>query len=304
MNRRNIGLFLASLLVAIALYIQVQPLATTERELEFTAPLELNALPPTLAVLNPPASVRLLATGTPEELRSFDSSNFKAVLNLATAKAGTGRFVVQVNSSSPVNLRVTPRDAQVTLNIEIRTDKKIPVDFETAGNLPNMFTFSGATLAPESVTVTGPESLVNRVDRVRVVFNLALAKPQGAYQVEVEALDKEDRPVPDVMLEPKSVTVSPALASAPVGKVILINLNAVGSPAPGYRIASYTITPNSVGVSGDPTQLAMFTTLETEEVDISGINRSRTIKVKLKVPEGVQPSAEEVTVNIEVERAR
>jgi len=304
MNRSNIGLFLASLLVAVALYIQVQPLATTERELEFTAPLVLNDLPDQLAVTDVPASVRLLATGTPEELREFDTSTVRASLNLASAKPGPGRYVVQVTFSEPTNLRVIPRDTNVQLIIEQRTERRIPVDFESIGTLPNLYTFSGATLQPESVTVSGPESMVSRVVRARVILNLSNARPQGAYQLEVEALGEDDRPVPNVVVSPIAVTVSPAIASAPVGKQVLINLNLKGPPANGYRIANYSVMPNSVNVTGDPSALAMFNVVETRAFDISGATSDRTGEVDLVLPNGVEATLTKVRVTVNIERAR
>lgn len=304
MNRSNIGLFLASLLVAVALYVQVQPLVRTERELEFSAPLVLNGLPDHLAVAEVPASVRLLATGTPEELREFDTSTVRASLNLASAKPGPGRYVVQVTFSEPTNLRVIPRDPSIQLVIEKKTERRIPVDLESIGTLPNLYTFSGATLQPESVTVSGPESTVSRVDRARVILNLSNARPQGAYQLEVEALGEDGRPVPNVVVNPISVTVSPAIASAPVGKQVLINVNLKGRPTNGFRIANYSVMPNSVNVTGDPSVLAMFNVVETKPFDISGATTDRTGEVELDLPSGVEANVNKVKVTINIERAR
>jgi hypothetical protein len=66
-RRSEAWLLIASLLVALGLYLQVQPGDKIEREREFSVPLQVVGLEPKFAAREVPSSVLLLATGTEEE---------------------------------------------------------------------------------------------------------------------------------------------------------------------------------------------------------------------------------------------
>ena len=128
MRRSEAWLLIASLLVALGLYLQVQPGDKIEREREFSVPLQVVGLEPKFAAREVPSSVLLLATGTEEELRVFDTRQVEASVSMTRAVPGEGEYAVRLNVPTRANVRVTARDPVIRITVEERTVKRIDVE--------------------------------------------------------------------------------------------------------------------------------------------------------------------------------
>lgn len=299
MRREDVWLFIVSVLVSIGIFIQVDPLSAQDRERELTVPLELRGLS---AVLNAeaPNTVRVIANGTTNELNQLNAGAIKAFINLDNARAGTANYNVMIAVPAGANVRIVPVNSKVKVTLAPKLQKVVTVFLETTGVLQGDYVYGGASYTPETVTVIGSQEFVDKVVSVRALLNLSEVGPKSPITVDLDALDSEGKPVPNITIEPEQVSVSPALDSAPAGKRVTVTVVPSGRLPFGYEVVSYTIQPEFVVVTGSADVLAKFITLSTEPIDISQFKESTQVSARLVLPEGVRASVESVTVNLDV----
>lgn len=300
-RREDVLMFTVSVFIAVGLWVQVQPLFEPKKEREFEVPFEITNLSPNLVVSRPPSRVRVVASGTAAQLDRLDTRSISAFADLSRASRGSQNLVVQISAPPSLSVALKPRSTTVELDVDRLGRTETDVEFEPTGLPPGGLIFGGATILPDVVTVVGPESLLPKVARVRVLLDLTAVRPGAPLALNTEVLDSENRPLTDLRTEPPTVTVSPAVAAAPTSKRLLIMPDWKGQPAFGYRVSGYEIRPIQVLVRGESRDLAALSTIDTAPIDITGIDKDREFKVRLDLPSGVRsPGVSEVTVTVRV----
>ena len=89
--------------------------------------------------------------------------------------------------------------------------------------------------------------------------------------------------------------VTPIVTAAPSDRSALVSPTIVGQPAAGYLPMPYDIVPSTVTLTGDPAILVGTTVLHTEPIDVNGLTRDRSFKVRLLVPIKLHASPQTVT---------
>ncbi len=305
MKLENILIFIASLIISILLWLQIQPLNDPSRERELQVRLEIRDLPDALVLLQPPESVTVVASGTKEQLDQLQSDSVMAYIDLSAAQIGERNYTVQVQGPLNSGVKFNVKRSLLQLTVEKLVEDQRVVTLETTGLPPNDLVYDGATIQPDVVTIEGPESRVAAVHSVRAIFDLGRAAPRSDFTVEVEPLDKDGKPLPQVICIPSSVTISPAVAAAPPSRRIWISPTIVGQPAFGFRIVRTEVRPQQVELSGQAGVLQRVTSVETDPIDVEGINETRTVSAKLRVPDGLSATtSQEIQVTIYVEADR
>ncbi len=303
-KREDMLLFAAALAISVALFVQLQSGFVPDKERELDVPLTFSNRPEDMTVLQAPRTVRVLASGTQQVLDTIDSSRIRAFVDLNEAKPGVGRYRIEVTGPFRRGLTLTPVVGNAEIRLEAILKKEFEVELETSGTPPDGIAFTGATVFPSTVSVSGPESIVPQVLSVRAVFDLQNLEPNQTVEVELQALGAEGRPVPLVTLDPLRVQVSPAVEVGVSRRRLLVTPIFEGQPAVGSRVTGYSVTPNQVEVSGDSAEVSGVTTIDTEPIDLGAISTSRTFRVRLRVPNGLSLSGQnEVTVIVRVARS-
>ena len=65
----------------------------------------------------------------------------------------------------------------------------------------------------------------------------------------------------------------------------------------GFRVESYTVVPNQIDVTGESQDVSKVTTVDTDPIDLSSLRSSRTVSVRIRLPNGVSALGSE-TVNV------
>lgn len=302
-KQENILLFTAALAISLALFMYLQVGLIPDRERELEVPLEFTNQSEDIIVLQVPNKVKVTATGTQQTLDGLDASKIQALVDLAGAPIGDGRFRVEVTGPITPGLLLSPVRGFVDMRIEARVRAVLPIDLVTVGVPPESFTFDGATLLPPSVEISGMQSVVSDVTTVRAVLDLSQVLPNKMLEIELEALNEAGRPVPLIEFSPESVKVSPAVSIGPSMRRLLVTPVFKNQPSFGYRVVGYTVTPNQVEATGSSMSLARVTTVQTEAIDLAQLSRDTTFIVPLLQPGGLTiTGAREVRVRVRVER--
>jgi YbbR domain-containing protein len=225
---------LLALLIVTVIWLSVAGQTRTGAPIKIhNLDVTLEKVPPNLAVIGTdPPQVNVTIEGPDDQLRELrfevatQSSDLGAFADLSNLKEGLQKAPLTVRGL-PDGLRlakVEPDKVQVTLDL-IRS-KDVPVEPRFAGSLPDGFKLAGARVDPDVVTVTGPESVVNKIEKVTTT-TVSLNNQTKTFHEDVDVIATDNvfvptRPTVHVTIEEnvgtKSFTVPVAVEGGAGGE--------------------------------------------------------------------------------------
>ena len=234
--------------------------------------------------------IRYTSIGAASALASTDS--FQATIDLANVdpNAGPTYVAIEVESVDPRFQVVDfePKGVLVTLD-PVKSRSGIPVKV-IQGEIPSGLDVRPAVVTPETVTVRGLASVVDRVAEVQanvVIEPSGLDIDRDVELIPVDALG--DRLTP-VDVSPTTAHVKIAVFSNLESRPLPVTPVLSGTPATGYQVTAITVEPLLVSVEGDADAILGLTQADTETIQISGATQDVVKDVGLSLPEGVQPA--------------
>jgi YbbR domain-containing protein len=299
----NWPLAIACLLLSCMLWALNYPQAVTEGRRELNAEVFTEGLPAGMTITSMPNTIAVTAQGSSERLDQIDPSQLRAVVQLSNATPG--RKAYRVTFYPPHYKEFFAwRPVTVPITIEALSSRTMPVEVETYGQMKDPAIALDETLVnPQTVTVTGPKSVVEELARARAVFDLTnvdLTNKEDQPPVGVEVLLPNGTVPQNVKLEvrPMLVRVTPVLTAAPQQKTVFVNPILEGSPFEGYISAGYQITPNNITLRGPSRAMASVTQIATEPINLAGVKQTTDFIVNLVVPRGLTADRRRVTVRV------
>lgn len=285
---KNVLAFVTSLVIAIILWLNVQPLYDPDKEREIPVKLELRDMPDGLIAVTFPDTITVVASGMASELGGVTAKDFVAFVDMKNAKPGFLEFPISVSSPARASYQVHATRNRVKIEIQRLASDQRSVELEPTGLPPANYIYDGASIVPSSVQISGPEENLALVKRVRVLFDLSKIGPKSDFTLSVETLDEKGLPVPMVKSDPATVTISPAVASAPTSKRVLITPVFKGQPQFGYKVVSYELKPNQLELSGGSAELGAVSSLETVPIDLSDLTADTIQTIEVPLPAGLK----------------
>jgi YbbR domain-containing protein len=231
------------------------------------------------------------------------NSSFLATVDLANLAGKTGIFSVRIDVSSPDPrikvLSYEPNFAQIEID-KLDTRSGIPVSV-VHGPVPDGLTLGTTTVAPSTVTVSGASSLVSQVVSVRADVIIQTTGINVDQDVRLQPVDQLGNPVRPLEVTPPTARVTIPVFSDQQSRTLPVNPIITGTPAAGFEVASVSVDPQVVLVTGDADQLAQLTAADTVPIPMTGVSSNETVTVKLALPTGVVQVADSpVSVTVKV----
>jgi YbbR domain-containing protein len=184
---RNWGLKLFSFLIALVLWITLIPDDKIFDEKILTVRLDVHNIPPGVALVEkPPPTLNVIIRAPKRLINRFTPANVNAVLDLRGARIEVQDYLlsenmIRVPEGAEVQ-QIIPQ--QVKLKLERIVDEMLEVEPDILGELPEGLGVAKIEVIPSRVRVRGPESKINKQDKVKTtpVDISALTEP-----TEVEA---------------------------------------------------------------------------------------------------------------------
>lgn len=245
---------------------------------------------------------------------SATASAFQPRLELASQinNAGPAQevFFTAPRSSSGTILSFEP--ASIPVNVEeFKSRSRVPIVVEPRGNSGTPLWYTNVTTDPSSLSVSGPMSLVDQIQRAVVILPLnalSPSRPDDSLSAVLELQDASGNPISSSLLsiradsiEVKDVRIS--LSVYPVKDVPVNAASAVtGLPAHGYVLRDVRVTPETVGVAASADVLAELETLyAANPLDISDMTESVTANLTLRsITDAAHMSLHTVTVEVDI----
>ena len=249
--------------------------------------------------------VRVTIKAERKVLDRISASDIRAVADLQQAVSlDTDPVMVPITALcdgiSPENIQVTPRN--LSLHVEDKDTQEFVVNVTTNNTRPDRG-YEVGTLSsnPEKIKITGPVSLINKIDRVNAAVDVSDASEDVTEETEVTVIDKNGEQFSDADLS--YLNVSKVYVTARLWKVksdVRIRAEYSGTAAEGYAADSVSTTPNVISVAGSDAALEALEEqnntiwIPAEAVDISGKNSDYEEKINISdyLPEGLKLTAD------------
>jgi len=257
--------------------------------------------PPNTFLLTPPAQVTAVRYFAPNGV-PVAANSFVATVDLAGVPAN-GEFVTVRIDVKPLDerIRVLGYDPALTsVQLDPIIDKDVPVKVEH-GAVPDGLTLGPTTIDPETVTISGPQSVVVNVEAARAVVIVQTTGIDIDQNVPLVPIDKLGNALSPLDVTPPTARVTIPVFSDRQSRTLPVDPIITGTPAAGFEIESVAVRPQVALVAGDADQLAQLTQVDTDPIPMTGVSANVTVEVGLALPIGVIAVGDEkilVTITI------
>ncbi|MDB5078239.1 MAG: hypothetical protein JWP00_163 [Chloroflexi bacterium] len=288
----SLGRFIVSICLAFIVWGYVIVSQYPERTLP---PVEVSLgetipPPPELEVVpseTPVNSVRAILSGPAETVTTVTFSQIKPYLDLSQCRTpGTCYVKVQLKQALPqyVTAKLEPETIPVVL--ESRTTKTLPIEIVKQGEVNPDYTLEGDLApSPTQVTITGRQSLVDRVAKAQVPVNLFGRVGSLRLTQAVSLVDSRNQAIQDnsLTISPPTINVTGNIIYKLTTRTVPIRVVTSGEPAPGYIAGNAQATPLlATVVSGNQEALNKLEFVSTEPIFIGGVSSEVSTTVRLQ----------------------
>lgn len=246
-------------------------------------------------------SVRVMITGKRKTLDKIRESDIHAAADLQQAVSlDTDPVMVPIVATLPnyptilqEYIKVTPQNLSV--HLEEKETQEFPVNVNLGDSKPGKgYEIGTRTIYPEKIKITGPKSLVNKIDKVNVDISREVeGKTQdiaGEYSLTIFDKNEEvllDSEMNNLRIDNNgkvNVTIKLWKVRTDV-KIVAVGYQ--GEPAEGYMVDSINTVPETVSVAGTEEALEELRKIDNsiwipqENIDISGRDTDKEIKINL-----------------------
>lgn len=158
------------------------------------------------------------------------------------------------------------------------------------------------TVNPDKVTITGPESILDQIDRAVALIDVEGLAKDSEETAKLGLYDISGNPISQTRLENNlgegGITVSVEVLKI---KSVPISLSVSGTPAEGYKYTGYSSEPETVQIYGEKDVVDKIEEIDVPVIDVSGASQpiQKSVNISEYLPEGVQ-LVDEKTANITV----
>jgi YbbR domain-containing protein len=295
----NIGLLVLAIFLALIIWITAQ-YTNDPNEERTTRPLKLEktGLAPGYIITNDysqDARITLRAPSSIWEQIENDPKLLQPFIDLSTAKEGINKNIkvdltIDEDIESVIKVvKIDPENVEIVLDESIK--EQFPIEAIVSGELPLGYEKGELTLEPEVVTISGPKSALNQIDRVQVNLDISGRTENINSSLPLNVLNPEGGNVDEISLSPPETTAILPISLLGGFKNVVVKVNTTGQIAEGYRLTNVSVTPPTITVfSEDPRMVEDLPGfVDTQPVDLSGLIDDSEFSIGLRLPEGITP---------------
>jgi YbbR domain-containing protein len=306
---KSIPTLVLSFAFAVAVWISAVTASDPVEQRVFprAVPIEQVAQDPSLVISSEVPSQTSVTISAPVSIwdrLTVDKSPIRAWIDLSGVSAGTHTVPVNVVISDqtirPAKI-VSWNPRTVTITLEKLSSRDLPIQLVRHGEPAIGYQADTPTLDQNSVTISGPASLVEKANQARVTIDLSQASDSINRVLDVEVLDAAEKPVDGLTVTPQQVTLNQPISQRGGYRNVVVKVVSTGQVAGGYRMTNISVFPPTVTVFSTNPQLVdqMPGFVETAPLDLTGVKDDLEAHLSLNLPDGVEVSGDQ-TVLVQV----
>ena len=239
---RNLGLKLASLLLAFVLWFLVAQIYDPKDTVTFNN-IQVRLINTELLdeegkvyeVLDNSNLVRVTVTGPQSIVKSeLRRSDIVAEADMSKlTDINTIAITYYCENISNDSVEIKGNHDSVRLNVEDKTSKWIKLESNTIGNVASGYMIGSVSLDQTNIEVTGPKSAISQVDHAGVDINVTDSTTSLSANVDIKLYDADDN---ELVLESVKKNVDSAYMTVEVlaTKEVPVEIEYMGVPEDGY----------------------------------------------------------------------
>ncbi len=306
--RENWRSLVWALALSLSVWIAAVTSADPDEQHAYEKPVivEIVGQDPGLVILGEvPASVEVTLRAPQSVWNKINAQEtpLRAALDLSGLGAGEHSIPLQVQITEPLQVQITERLVRIVgkspstfqITLEPLVSRFFPLDITLNGQPAIGFQAGEPILDPLRVRVSGAQSLVDRVSRVRVVININGTREGIDQAIEVQVLDENNQLLQGLSVSPSNAQVTLPVSQQGGYRDVAVKVVIKGQVASGYLLNNLSVFPPVVTVySADPALVnALPGVVETEPLDLRGASEGLSTRLALKLPEGVSVVGEQ-----------
>lgn len=191
----------------------------------------------------------------------------------------------------------------VLIEVEEQGEKTLEIELETEGTPAEGYTVGRYRIDPSKVTVSGPKSIVKKIEKAILRINVDSMKNDVGAVVAPILYDSQGE-----MIDGSRLTFSTSHWNVVVPiwetKSVAVHAVVTGEPASGYNVGEVSCYPTALTVTGKAENLDGLSEIEIPEgvLDVNGATENVLVNVNVQqyLPEGIY-LVDEDTADIKVE---
>jgi YbbR domain-containing protein len=251
-------------------------------------------------------TVAVTVRGNRSLVESLTSSRFNVTADLTQIiSLETDPVMVPLTvycpSISSENLTASPRN--INIDIEEMVSKEFVINATASGTTPaNGFEVGEMTVEPETVTIRGPGTLIDKIERVNAIVDVTGIRTDKDMEPVIRITDKNGEQITDTQMSSLSMNVTEEEMTVhvtvyAVRSGVSLKVETSGEPASGYTVGNIAVTPSTLSVVGSRAVLDMLEqngntitiTADSGLVDVTDKVSDVSVKIDIRqiLPEGL-----------------
>ena len=242
------------------------------------------------------SSLNLRFSGKRNTVMKLNRTNITAVVDLSdilSYSTSTGAYQLNYQIQYPsgisedaVSVSYASAD-YVTVTVEKLTTKEIRIEAIYDGGPADGFSAEPVVLSSDTMTVSGPDSLVSQVEKAQARFTAYDFSSTVIQEVGVTLLDAEgtamDTEELNCSLESVTVTIPVVMV-----KEVRLDVNFTASNFANSNNLVYRLEPDTITLSGDADILRDINVINLGTVDLGSFGQSTSDTLAIRIPNGVR----------------
>jgi YbbR domain-containing protein len=227
------------------------------------------------------------------------AENFSIVADLDAYALKSGEQNIPiVIKKSPDNINVVNGDTLfIKVNLDELIETKVPISTNITGEPSNGFFASSPVLSQTSANVSGGSKSVNSVKKLVVEEDINGSQLDISKTYKLKPLNESGDEVKNVVVSPAQIDVKIPVSKT---KSVGVAVKTIGTLNQAFTLASTIVSPKQFSLTGSASDLDKIENLNTQDIDLSKLDKSTKISTKVIIPTGVTLVSGTDDVDVEV----
>lgn len=246
--------------------------------------------------------------GKNADLKTLDQhkDELKAVIDVSRVRSTKGYTMTYditlpsaVSASSITKMDKSPANITFTVERQIRKPVEVRGDFSNV-RIAEGYMLDGTSFDFDSITIEGPESIVNTVDHAEVTIERSNVDKTITESVPFVLLDKDGAQVDSTQL---TLSADAVEVTMKIVKYKVVPIEVQFTEGGGAKLADldWDYEPKAITLSGDSTVLDGLNAIQLEPIDLSALpSNDETVERAILIPNEAKNVSGEETVCVHV----
>lgn len=286
----NLSTFLLALILALAVWISAVTAANPDEvRAPIKVPLEIIGQDPALIVTSAlPANIEvtLRAPRSVWEQLTVQEKPVRAIVDLSNLSSGEHQIDIRVQISVRPTQIVLTDPTSIVVTLERLASLTLPIDLSLQGEPAIGFQAGTPRLDAQTVVVSGPESLLNKAERARVLINFGGARESIDQAIPIKILDGQNATLNGLTITPENVVVQIPISQQGGFRDVAVKVVVNGQVSAGYRLENISVFPPIITVFASNPELvrALPGVIETQPLNLQDAKEDISTRLALNLP--------------------